>query len=296
MTRKVALYGLSMLCTAAFVPMASAADLPSRAVAPVYAPPAVAISWTGFYAGVNAGYEFGAGGGTNTGTTPVFAAPTFATELTLSQALATGNAGGRPNGFIGGGQIGYNYQIHSNIVAGFEADIQGLAGAKSTGVFSGAGVPVGFPAETITSTVTATKRVSYIGTVRGRLGYTITPAFLVYATGGFAYGGVNSSTTINQNNTGLGTAPFASSASQSHTGTGYTVGGGLEYKISPNLSAKLEYLYYDLGSVRYGLPRLANAALYASDPFASARFKGNIVRVGLNYDFTSYVAPVVARY
>jgi outer membrane immunogenic protein len=281
---------------------ALAADL--RAPPPVILPPPPIFTWTGFYVGLNAGGIWSNSARENTTAVPLFAAPTFATELTLSSALATTSVPISTSGFIGGGQIGYNYQFANSFVAGIEADIQGVAASNRTDTVFGSGVPVGFPAETINSTVTARERIDYIGTVRGRLGFTITPTFLVYGTGGLAYGGVNSSVAISQQNLPAGStfgAPFSSFGSLSNTRVGWTAGGGLEWLFAPNWSVKVEYLYYDLSTATFALSPLTNTfttggVVYSSAPFAKTRFTGNIVRAGLNYHFNLWgPAPVVAK-
>ena len=170
---------------------AVAADLGARPPPPVFLPPPPIFSWTGLYLGVNAGGTWSNSNTVDTTAVPVFAAPTFETELALSSALATTSVPVSNSGFIGGGQIGYNYQFNNSFVAGVEADLQGIAGSTQTGKVFGSGVPVNFPAETITSAVGANKRVDYIGTVRGRLGFLVTPTLLAYGTGGLAYGGVD---------------------------------------------------------------------------------------------------------
>ena len=290
---------------------ALAADLPSRAPPPVFLPPPPIYSWTGLYLGINAGGTWSSSSSVDTTATPIEPAfPTFETELALSSALATTSVPVSNSGFIGGGQIGYNYQfnngfLNNSFVAGIEADIQGVAGSSSSSSVSGSGVPVGFPAETITSTVSATKRIDYLGTVRGRLGFLVTPTLLAYGTGGLAYGGVNSSAEIDQQNFAPAgstfTAPFSSFGSISNSRVGWTAGGGAEWLFMPNWSLKVEYLYYDLGSVAYGLSPLTNVftttggVVYSSAPFATTHFRGNIVRAGLNYHFT-FPAPVVAKY
>ncbi|MGH6801633.1 MAG: outer membrane protein, partial [Methylocella sp.] len=250
---------------------AFAADLPSRAPPPVYLPPPPVFTWTGLYVGLNAGYEWAASRSVNTTAVPVFAAPTFETELALSSALATGTAHVNPNGFIGGGQIGYNLQWANNFVVGIEADIQGIAGTNRTGSFSGSGNPTAFPAETIVSTVQSNKRINYLGTVRGRVGFLMTPTLLIYGDGGLAYGGVEAATGIGQTNLPFG--GFGSFGNISNSRVGWTAGGGLEWLFAPNWSAKVEYLYYDLGRVTYGLSPLtltdaAGGALYSSAPFS----------------------------
>jgi outer membrane immunogenic protein len=286
------------------------------------APPPVYVSppptWTGFYIGLNAGYEWAASQSVQTTADPVFAARTWSTELALSTALATGSAPVNPNGFIGGGQVGYNYQLPNswfangwfanNLVVGIEADFQGIAGNNPSRSFSGSGVPVGFPAERIDSTVISTKKLDYLGTVRGRVGFLLMPTLLVYGDGGLAYGGVETRTSIFQAN--LPFAPqFASFGSLSNTRVGWTAGGGVEWMFLPNWSAKVEYLYYDLGRLTDGLSPLAFSHIdrsltalsggplqFSSAPFSSTRFNGNVVRAGINYHFNWGAVPVFAKY
>jgi len=278
---------------------AFAADLPSRK-APPFIPPPPPPLWTGFYVGLNAGGTFGGNGSVTTLPAPAFFAPTWNTELALSTSLGSTVLGSSKGGFIGGGQIGYNWQFSNVFVAGIEADIQGIASNSTSGATSGAGVPIGFPTETIVSSSYASKSIDYLGTVRGRLGWLFTPTLLAYATGGLAYGGVNSSSGIFQANLPF-TPSFASTGSFSDTRVGWTVGGGLEWMFLPNWSAKVEYLYYDLGNVTYAMSPLAflqgATLLYASTPFATTRFDGHIVRAGVNYHFNwGAPAPVVAKY
>ena len=174
---------------------ASAADLPSRkgpVVAPVYAP---VFTWTGFYVGANAGYGWG-------------------------HVNTNGfNTVGDLDGFVGGGQVGYNYQI-GQFVIGAEADFQGadLSSGSNLGLVN--------------------VKTEWYGTVRARAGVAF-DRFLVYATGGWAYGNVKTSFP------GL-VGPFALSSDRTHTG-GWTVGGGVEYAFTNNLIGGVEYLYVDLG-------------------------------------------------
>jgi outer membrane immunogenic protein len=283
---------------------AFAADLPSRAPPPVYLPPPPVFTWTGLYIGGNAGGTWSNSSSVQTATVPVFAAATFAPEATLSSALATTSVPVSNSGFIGGGQIGYNWQFNS-FVAGFEADIQGIAGSIGKGAVFGSGVPVGFPAETIRSAVGANRWIDYIGTVRGRLGWAITPTFLAYGTGGLAYGEVKSNVAIFQQDVvtpaATFSAPYSSFGSLSNTRVGWTAGGGGEWLFAPNWSLKVEYLYYDLGSVRFALSPLTNrfttgGVAWSSSPSATTRFTGNIVRAGLNYHFIWAPPPIVSKY
>jgi outer membrane immunogenic protein len=294
------LTSIAALALALSAGAASAADLPSRKGPPMMPPPPPPPLWTGFYAGLNAGGTFGGSNSVTTSAAPLFFSPTWNTELAASSALASNVLGGGKSGFIGGGQIGYNWQFSNVFVAGVEADIQGIAGANGSTSAFGAAVPAAFPAETIVSITSVSRKLDYLGTVRGRLGYLITPTLLAYGTGGLAYGGANLNVSIFQNNLPFG-PPFASVGSFSDTRVGWTAGGGLEWLFWPNWSAKVEYLYYDLGNVTVALNPLANVAVggfvrHVSTPIATTRFDGHVVRAGLNYHFHWGSAPVVAKY
>jgi outer membrane immunogenic protein len=308
---------------------ALASDLPSRRAPPPppYFEPAPVATWTGFYAGVNAGGTWAQSNSVNVWSAPILTGdPTvnmFPVPTAGAAALAaSGTLPSSSSGFIGGGQIGYNSQISSNFVAGIEADIQGIGGGGGssgqsnvvTAPISVVGVPA--PNNFVGTTISAAKSLDYIGTVRGRIGYLFTPTLLAYATGGLAYGGVSSSTSVAGTtmgyNLGLaaGNAAYFSNGGFSDTRVGWTAGGGLEWMFLSNWSAKFEYLYYNLGSVSYsagipasivqsgttgGLP--VGSAFYALASQSSASFNGHIVRAGLNYHFNwAAPAPLVAKY
>jgi outer membrane immunogenic protein len=274
---------------------ALAADLPSKK-APPYIPPPPPPLWTGFYVGLNAG-----GTWANQNSFDVVSAPSTPAVAAIGLAgLATGVIPvGNSGGFIGGGQIGYNFQFANSFVAGVEADIQGVAGSNGD---SGAGLTTAgaFSGGTAVSFTTATRRLDYLGTVRGRIGYLFTPTLLLYGTGGLAYGGVNAAFNVAQvgvAGNAVGFAGFGGS-SFSDTRAGWTAGGGVEWMFMPNWSAKVEYLYYDLGSVTQSaaLVAVAPPIAYATSQ-ASTRFNGHIVRAGVNYHFNWFTpAPVVAKY
>jgi outer membrane immunogenic protein len=145
------------------------------------------------------------------------------------------------------------------------------------------------------TTTTVSSRLDYLGTVRGRLGWLATPTFLLYGTGGLAYGGVHSSTSINFNSTSVnGNVPGVGSGSFSDTRAGWTAGAGFEWKFFPSWSAKLEYLHYDLGSVTYatggfsidiGPTNFPGGGIAAIATSTTEHFRGDIVRAGLNYQF-----------
>jgi outer membrane immunogenic protein len=286
---------------------AFAADLPSRKAAPVYVAPPPPPLWTGFYVGLNAGGTFGGSQSTNVGTyglQSVVAGGGLA-AASASALAGTGNFPVSNGGFIGGGQIGYNYQFYNNFLVGLEADIQGLAGGSSSAsAATGAGVP-GFPLNAVSGGVTTSKSLDYLGTVRGRIGYLVTPTLLLYGTGGLAYGGANSSTSVFQGISGptFGiTTAFGTAGSYSDTLVGWTAGAGLEWMFAPNWSAKLEYLYYDLGTVSYGSGALGSTftgggSFFTNVVGTTTKFDGHIVRAGVNYHFNwGAPAPVLAKY
>jgi outer membrane immunogenic protein len=202
-----------------------------------------------------------------------------------------------------------------------EADIQGVTSNSGSRIAATA-VPLSddgwwAPGTVLTSAASASSRLDYIGTVRGRLGWLVTPTLLLYGTGGLAFGGVsanlayaqwNNSTDFYPDNT---FGPAFGSANFSNTQVGWTAGGGLEWMFLPNWSAKVEYLYYDLGSIRVSSAMPASYSVAAIPDFAPAfsgvwattlttasmRFNGNIVRAGVNYHFNwGAPAPVVAKY
>jgi outer membrane immunogenic protein len=211
-------------------------------------------------------------------------------------------------GFIGGAQVGYNLQINS-FVAGLEADIQGLVGSNTSvagAIFVGPVSPVtGTPYVT---TFNASSRLDYLATVRGRLGYLVWPTVLVYGTGGLAYGAVSGSVGLTSGNAAypaIGLSPsWGTTNVFSDTRAGWTVGGGLEWMFGPSLGVKAEYLYYDLGTVTAtlgasgavvlsGFPG-AGSPWFTNSSTVSARYSGNILRLGLNYKFNGF--PTLPRY
>jgi outer membrane immunogenic protein len=270
-------------------------------------PPPPPPMWTGWYIGLNAGYTFGGTNSDRVVTVPVFAnVPTFgviAADLANAAAVsATRLVQVHNSGFIGGGQVGYNWQFGNSWVAGIEADIQGT-GARGSGFETGVAPLTTVANSAAVSSLSVNSAVDYLGTVRGRIGFLWTPTFLVFGDGGFAYGGVHENVEIVTNflvpvvADGVGT--FPAFGNMSNTRPGWTAGGGFEWMFLPNWSAKLEYLYYDLGRRTLtvgGLNVLTTMGNVFTDlPFASERFNGHIVRVGLNYHFWT-PPPVIAKY
>jgi outer membrane immunogenic protein len=277
--------------------VASAADLPSRKgppMAPVYVPPS--FTWTGFYVGVNAGYGWGNSNNNNNNFLGFGAIP-------VGGFFPVSGNGNNNGGFVGGGQVGYNYQFGAGqgLVVGVEADLDyaDIGGGNNNG-----GVPFTFATTpgTVFFPGTGTGHGSsggYLGTVRARVGYAW-DRFLVYGTGGLAYGDIGSRNGGGFAVTQAGfvnpfTGAVAGATQTTALGTnggnstraGWTIGAGLEYAVWQNWTVKAEYLYYNLGS---GKNNNNNGFFFAGAPFAFAGNKnnnndGSIVRVGVNYKF-----------
>jgi len=243
---------------------ASAADLPRKTVAPVFVAPPI-FTWTGFYVGLNAGYTWSNDNNlsVSAGLNPV------AGNLLLNSGAIPRSVDLSRDGFIGGAQIGYNYQFPGTaFVVGAEADIQ-FADAQNSVNFSNA---------TLGSSLNAKVETNYFGTVRARLGYAVMPNFLLYVTGGLAYGEMN--TTF----TGIPQAGQAYQFSTSTVKTGYAVGGGLEYAFTNNWTVRGEYLYYDLGN-NNGATSCFSGIATCTTLALEKKNSGNIVRAAVNYKF-----------
>ena len=240
--------------------------------APPTPPLAPVISWTGFYIGGNAGWGWLNDNGSPFCIDPGGALNGDGCDTTNVPGAQIKNA----NGFIGGGQAGFNYQADV-LVYGIETDFQGADIKDSVniaGPFAQVGGGVSGPASFV-----ASERLNWLGTVRGRVGVVAWERSLFYATGGFAYGGVSAS-----QNTIFPAVQYPSSVSE--TRTGWTAGGGWEYAFAPNWSAKIEGLYYDLGSFStLGTAVPAGTGFIGGKNFDA---KGAIVRAGLNWRFNGF--------
>jgi opacity protein-like surface antigen len=147
-----------------------------------------------------------------------------------------------------------------NVIAGWEADIQSSRLRGSVAGTSSVAAPgtIPFFTDTAVTSIVASRSLDWIGTIRGRLGGLVTPNLLLYATGGLAYGEVRSNATVTQTFALSPALAFfsppvnVSGGAFGATRAGCTVGAGGEWMFLSHWSAKFEYLYYDLGSARYG--------------------------------------------
>lgn len=200
---------------------------------PPYSPPA--YSWTGFYIGGNAGWSW-----------------TQYAE-TIATSAASGSASGNGKGFVGGGQIGFNWQVIQPLVIGAEADLQGTT---SRGSIRGSVGP---------ALITGDPRSPFFGTVRGRIGF-VYERWMIYATAGGAFG----------QNTFNGTSSVAGAFTSSSNFTTWTAGGGFEFALGGHFTAKLEYLYLGAPS---SVPVPAGASTVSASTHTS------LARAGINYRF-----------
>jgi len=272
------LLGCATLAVVAMGAPAMAADLPA---APVYKAPVMApapwYDWTGFYVGLNGGYSWGRS----------------ATDFSVA-GVSVFSGTQKLNGWVAGGQAGYNWQFNRNWIFGIEADLQ-ATGQKGTLNIPGVTVcPLVVIAVVpcVTTAASFEQKMPWFGTARARLGFEPADRWMLYVTGGLAFGEVDTTATVTTSTAFPGgpvLATASAAASANTTRAGWTVGGGAEWVISGPWTAKVEYLYVDLGNVSN-----TSAGLGAFAPLAaSSHITDNIVRLGVNYRFGG---PVVARY
>jgi outer membrane immunogenic protein len=250
----------------------SAADLPMKA-APLLAPTPV-WSWTGFYVGAHVGAGWGT---TETTLTSVTASPPLVLPPPVIVPLNVSFAQNSRSGFLGGGQAGYNWQ-NGWVVFGVQGDIAGTDIKGTT------------PCVVVLS---CTTKSDWLATVTGRVGGVIADRGLLYVKGGGAW--LNSTSNVNLPMIGLGGGLLngAQLTSTSRTSSGWLLGMGLEYMFSKNWTGFIEYDYMDFSAKNV-------TATFALIPGlainADQKDKLSIAKVGLNYKFDGFIAPVVAKY
>jgi outer membrane immunogenic protein len=257
--------------------------------------------WTGFYLGGNGGYGWGTA---NNNIAFTQTDPPFIASFNAHDSV-------KLDGAIGGGQIGYNWQVNRYLL-GIEADIQ-ASDQKGTNTFNGTIINSGtiFPNP---ATITDREQLDWFGTVRGRLGWTF-DSWLVYGTGGLAYGEVSLKGNV-QPQTPAVLVPFGIASApivwdHSSDKVGWVAGGGIENQISQHWSWKIEYLFMDLGSVSarlsgglgspgsilaapgncYGNPG-GTCFFNPASGIIKSTFTDNIVRAGINYHIGADYVPL----
>jgi len=243
-----------------------------------------AYNWSGFYAGLNAGGAFGK-------SDPGYSLsedPTVGQIFGFSAAQLDGingvgqSLGLKPQGFTGGGQFGYNWQV-SNIVTGVEIDFGSMR------LNSSASSPLGpFPFQFFESAnTTRSFQTDWLMTARGRLGWAVNN-LLFYGTEGVA---VTKIGTTNAFNLSAFSQNFNESTSTSQTKAGYVIGAGIEYGFASNWTLKGEYLHMGFGNVGSSVGSLVSSrtGVIGGDMFThSANLTVDSARIGVNYRFGAH--------
>jgi len=233
----------SLLAAAALFVLAGtpalAADMAVKAP-----PPPPVPSWTGCYVGAELSYGWG-----NSAT-----------------SFSNGAVGGSsiPNGVLGGGLLGCNYQIRQ-VVVGIEGDFE-AASIKGNGYVNMAD-----------GTSSGSANVTADGSVRGRLGFVGLDRSLFYVTGGWATAHYNL-----MGGPGFGFGVPVPCCGFSTNPNGWTVGAGWEYAFVPNWTVRVEYRHYDFGSSSGPLPPSYPGVIM------SVRDTVDTLQVGVTYKFTSF--------
>ena len=262
MRRNTIAFAATAGLTAGFVQLAVAADLPPHKAPPWVAPPVQYFTWTGFYIGAHIGGAWGTKEWTNT----------------LAGARLVDDWQHNINGYLGGLQVGANYQFADRWVIGVEgqfswANLEGKNHCAITG-----------------RDLNCSTKSDWLSTAALRFGFTRGDGLLAYIKGGAAW--VSDEYTFNQ---------FDPNASISASGArrGWMVGTGIEYAVTSNWSAKIEYNYLDFGSETIHFPGLASAlSIRNLSDEVSIRQRIHLVKAGVNYRFDWGKAPVavMAKY
>ena len=256
------------LAWAALMGPALAADMP------VKAPPAAAPSWSGLYAGVSMGARWGDNDWRTSDVAPGLGVGIF---------VPTAGTGGAMDSVAArfGGYLGYSAQISTSWVAGVEANFGWADASKRanpapgiTGLFFGAPVN-GLP--------TASVKETWDGSLRGRLGYLVAPATLVYGTGGVAWQRLE----LNANCTVFpGSFCTGATYNETHASTrvGWTVGGGVEQMIAGHWLVRADYSYADFGTFTQTF-FTANGMAFDDRFTAHVKARTHTATVGIAYKF-----------
>jgi outer membrane immunogenic protein len=274
--RKLLLAGVT-LAVLGVTNVAVAADLPLE---PVYkgGPLIVPVyDWTGFYVGISGGYS--RGNASNAYTITGFAPVAGSTRM---------------DGGVFGGQAGFNWQAGPSFVIGIEADLQGTwqnGTDNPPAVRTTSCAIAGVLCTTTTDVVGVDQKLRWFGTARARAGFLPWDHMMLFATGGAAFGEVESNATITNTATQtflgfpLSTTTATTSGTAINTRAGWTVGGGAEWVLSGPWTAKLEYLFVDLGTVTNTF--VGGGAV--PTVIASSHVRDNVIRIGINYRFAGPV-------
>lgn len=258
---KACLLGGFLVAFSAVVPAAAQTASPAPSPPPLF-------TWTGFYGGESGVYNW------TDGKTKKAPEGFWATAMdAIGSAVAAANSPSphHLHAFVGGGQVGFNYQV-MNFVLGVEGDLSYTGLDTTAGVF-------GPPRATESLAFTSGVSSHWLSTLRGRFGTTLDNRTLIYATAGLALAGRNFTDGY------AILAPdgqYFSMGSSSRLAAGVAIGGGLEYALSKNWTLKGEYLYADLGPGKSFMPddsaRLPSA-------YRQGDLSEQVLRAAINYKF-----------
>jgi outer membrane immunogenic protein len=246
------IYVAAVLCAVAVAGgQALAADLPPPVAPPprapaVYVPVQTLYNWTGFYIGGNVGAGWGQG--------------------SFSDPNGNSFNGDNTARFLGGGQVGFNYQFMGGVVVGAEADFDWRPNTNNTQSIILA--PSGTPAS-------VTVNNQWLTTFTGRLGYAW-DRVLVYGKGGGAW--------VGSSNPTIAIAGVSNTFNSSSSNFGWTIGAGLEYAFWGTWSVRAEYDYIGLASNSFTVP--GTSTVLPNDIFTGSGTRSiQMVNLGINYKF-----------
>jgi outer membrane immunogenic protein len=245
----------------AAVVRASAADMPAYTKAPVAGP----SDWTGFfYAGASLGGRWSDADWTTTAVGPAFGAPPANSAITAATSFDSSTV-------RAGGYFGYLRRVAPAWVVGLEGDIAWGDSNKTVAGIPGASAALGLDSASV--------KEGWDASLRGRLGFLVTPTVLLYGTGGAAW--QNLTTSANCAGVPGSACSTALSEQISWTKAGWTAGGGAEAKLWRNWLGRVEYRYADYGTIGH----LFFAGAPANQVAVTEALKTHSLLFGLAYEF-----------
>ena len=280
----------TILATAMVVGMgaASAADLPRQPRAP--APVSYDPIWTSPYVGIHLGADFGRDGNSSVDKGVFTLSPFVPGDFTGGTGIDS--ARNSKTSFAGGAQLGYNYQIDENIVFGAVVDVTVFNRSNDRAIKRVANAYRSATLDTLDYT-DSFKQV-WLSTARLKAGVLLDPRLYLYATGGLAYGQLNSKSSSTTSRTESASPPVTSvelyGQNSISTALGWTAGAGLEYRMSDRWTVFGEYLYYSLKDSYDVSVTPAATARFATGGNAQTYHvnvdgSGHLGKIGVNYNF-----------
>jgi outer membrane immunogenic protein len=226
---------------------------------------ATANSGSGFHAGVFASYGSSGDATLLSGLTPTIQTNWIDTGDVASEVPMDGT------NFGGGVRGGYDWPLGGSLFVGVEASVAYL------GIDEQSSRPGPTDASRI---VTATVQQDYLATAMARAGFVASSTIRLQLSGGFAFGDTDMTTALTR--TPSCTGNNCQQGSTSDTATGWALGAGAEYALSPTMALRLDYLHYDLGTQSH---QMTDPAFPATVFVAESDFSGDLVQIGVDWSF-----------